>query len=94
MFWLQKVSATQPSFLLQHHNAPKLNLFSDNIPLSREEASQFTTAVIALAEPVTIHCLRRPRLRDPNDEMVLEVAVNGQASAIITFNQEGLLSCG
>ena len=25
-------------------------------------------------------------LRDPNDEMVLEVAVNGGADAIVTFN--------
>ena len=25
-------------------------------------------------------------LRDPNDEMVLEVAVNGRADAIVTFN--------
>lgn len=25
-------------------------------------------------------------LHDPNDEMVLEAAVNGQANAIVTFN--------
>lgn len=56
--------------------------------LSPEEVSQFVTAVIALAEPVTIHYLWRPQLRDPNDEMVLEVAVNGQAEAIITFNRK------
>jgi predicted nucleic acid-binding protein len=28
----------------------------------------------------------RPRLRDPDDDMVLEVAVNGRANAIATFN--------
>jgi hypothetical protein len=28
----------------------------------------------------------RPQLRDPNDEMVLETAVTGQADAIVTFN--------
>lgn len=28
----------------------------------------------------------RPMLRDPNDEMVLETAINGRADAIITFN--------
>ncbi len=28
----------------------------------------------------------RPLLRDPDDEMVLETAINGQADAIITFN--------
>jgi len=28
----------------------------------------------------------RPQLRDPNDEMVLEAAVNGRADALATFN--------
>ena len=29
----------------------------------------------------------RPRLSDPDDDMVLETAINGSASAIVTFNQ-------
>jgi putative PIN family toxin of toxin-antitoxin system len=29
----------------------------------------------------------RPALPDPNDDMVLETAVNGRARAIVTFNQ-------
>ncbi len=56
--------------------------------LSSIEVDQFVTVVIAMAEPVLIHYLWRPMLRDPNDEMVLEVAVNGQADAIVTFNQK------
>jgi len=43
-------------------------------------------AVVALAEPVESHFLWRPSLRDPADEMVLETAVGGRASAIVTFN--------
>lgn len=39
-----------------------------------------------MAEPVETHFLWRPQLRDPNDEMVLEVAVNGRADALVTFN--------
>ena len=31
--------------------------------------------------------LWRPSLRDADDDMVLEVAVNGQANAIVTFNR-------
>ena len=36
--------------------------------------------------PVDIKFLWRPQLRDANDDMVLEAAVNGQAASIITFN--------
>jgi len=54
--------------------------------LSESEVDIFVTAVIAMAEPVEMHFLWRPQLRDPNDEMVLEVAVNGKADALVTFN--------
>jgi predicted nucleic acid-binding protein len=35
---------------------------------------------------VTTHYQRRPQLRDPADEMVLEAAANAQAHAIVTYN--------
>jgi putative PIN family toxin of toxin-antitoxin system len=54
--------------------------------LTDQEAETFVTAVIAMAEPVKIHFLWRPQLRDAGDEMVLETAVNGGADALITFN--------
>jgi predicted nucleic acid-binding protein len=54
--------------------------------LSEQEACVFVDAVIAIAEPVKIHYLWRPQLRDPSDEMVLETAVNGRANLLITFN--------
>lgn len=54
--------------------------------LSKDEVRQFLDAVVAMMEPVETHFLWRPRLRDPADEMVLEAAVNGHASAIVTFN--------
>lgn len=41
---------------------------------------------MAMAEPVKIHFLWRPQLRDPGDEMVLETAVNGRADGLVTFN--------
>jgi putative PIN family toxin of toxin-antitoxin system len=40
----------------------------------------------SLMEPVQLRYLWRPQLSDPADEMVLETAVNGSASAIVTFN--------
>jgi hypothetical protein len=37
--------------------------------------------------PVEAPYLWRPQLPDPGDEMVREAAVNGEADAIVTFNQ-------
>ncbi len=54
--------------------------------LSSRQVEIFLDAIIAMAEPVRTHFLWRPQLRDPNDEMVLEAAVNGQADALVTFN--------
>lgn len=54
--------------------------------LRPSQVSIFVNAVIAMVEPVETHFLWRPQLRDPADEMVLEAAVNGRASAIVTFN--------
>ena len=54
--------------------------------LSEQEVRIFVDALIAIAEPVKIHYLWRPQLRDPSDEMVLETAVNGRANLLITFN--------
>ena len=42
--------------------------------------------IYSVAEPIKIHYLWRPQLRDPSDEMVLETAVNGRANLLITFN--------
>jgi predicted nucleic acid-binding protein len=54
--------------------------------LSERQIDIFVSAAIAIAEPVDTHFLWRPQLRDANDEMVLEAAVDGEADALITFN--------
>jgi putative PIN family toxin of toxin-antitoxin system len=54
--------------------------------LSERQIDIFLDAVIAMAHPVKTHFLWRPQLRDPNDEIVLEAAVNGNADLLITFN--------
>lgn len=45
--------------------------------------------------PVPIHFLWRPQLKDPNDDLVLEVAANGQmlgaAVGVLTFNVKDFL---
>jgi predicted nucleic acid-binding protein len=52
-----------------------------------EEATALLDALCAVCIPVEISFLWRPVLRDPDDEMVLEVAVNGRAERLLTFNQ-------
>jgi putative PIN family toxin of toxin-antitoxin system len=59
--------------------------------LTRREVYLFADAVIAMIEPVKSHYFWRPQLRDPNDEMVLEVAINGRASILATFNVKDFL---
>jgi predicted nucleic acid-binding protein len=54
--------------------------------LDQIQSEIFMDGLAALIEPVKTHFLWRPMLRDPNDEMVLEVAVNGGADAIVTSN--------
>lgn len=58
--------------------------------LSVAQTETFVTGLIAMAEPVQLFFRWRPQLRDPGDELVLEAAVNGRASAIVTFNERDL----
>ena len=44
-------------------------------------------ALCAICIPVDITFLWRPMLRDADDELVLEVAVNGRADRLLTFNE-------
>ena len=54
--------------------------------LALEAIDEFLAELAALVEPVEVHFLWRPQVRDPNDEMVLEAAINGQADALITYD--------
>ena len=43
-------------------------------------------AFCIFAKPVTNHFRWRPVLTDPDDDLVMETAVNGRANVIVTFN--------
>jgi predicted nucleic acid-binding protein len=58
--------------------------------LSASEVGIYVDGLIGFAEPVRAFFRWRPQLRDPGDELVLEAAVNGQADAIVTFNESHL----
>ena len=54
--------------------------------LAPEAIDEFLAELAALIEPVEVHFQWRPQARDPNDEMVLEAAINGRADALVTYN--------
>lgn len=51
------------------------------------DALTIVDALIGVAAPIGTNFRWRPQLRDPDDEMVMETAVNGGADAIVTFNR-------
>jgi len=54
--------------------------------LNRIEMGRVLDDLAAVAGQVMLTFRWRPSLPDPNDDMVLETAVNGFADAIVTFN--------
>jgi putative PIN family toxin of toxin-antitoxin system len=50
------------------------------------DAERLVDSLCEVGEKREIYFLWRPLLRDPKDEMVLEVAVEAQADAIVTHN--------
>ncbi len=58
--------------------------------LNESEVLSFVNRLIALAEPVELFFRWRPQLHDPGDELVLDAAINGRASVIVTFNERDL----
>jgi putative PIN family toxin of toxin-antitoxin system len=54
--------------------------------LSLAAIDQFLAALAAASEAVEVSFQWRPQLRDANDEMVLETALNGLADALVTHN--------
>jgi putative PIN family toxin of toxin-antitoxin system len=51
-----------------------------------EETSLLLDMLESIAEPVLVVVRHNPLSRDPKDDMVLDVAINGNADAIVTNN--------
>lgn len=56
-----------------------------------DEVRAIIDSLVVVGHHVEPHFRWRPQLRDPGDELVLEAAVNGRASAIVTFNRRDFL---
>jgi putative PIN family toxin of toxin-antitoxin system len=56
------------------------------VPLPEDAIDAVLDMVCAVAIKQEVHFLWRPLLRDPNDELVLEAAVNASADFLVTHN--------
>lgn len=55
--------------------------------LTRSEIDDFLDYLCAIANLHEVYFLWRPHLRDPKDEMILELAVKARCEYIITYNK-------
>ena len=61
-------------------------LSREELGIDADDASEVLNYLCAVAHRQQVHFLWRPWLRDAKDDMVLEAAVAGQCSHIVTFN--------
>jgi putative PIN family toxin of toxin-antitoxin system len=62
--------------------------------LSKREILELIEALEAFAEPVEVVMKTRPLSADPSDDMILDVAINGRAEALVTNNKKHFARAG
>ena len=80
------VLLASPALWLEYEAVLKRPEVSELHQLSEQDIDDVLNGLCEWVEPVRSHFLWRPQLRDPNDEMVLEAAINGAATHLVTFN--------
>jgi putative PIN family toxin of toxin-antitoxin system len=78
--------AASPAVWLEYESVLKRDAIRELHGFSEAQVDRFLSALAVWVQPVGLHYIWRPQLRDPGDEMVLEAAVNGQVSALVTHN--------
>jgi len=61
---------------------------------SKREILELIEAWGAFAEPVEVVMKTRPLSSDPSDGMILDVAINGRAEALVTINKKHFVGAG
>ena len=61
--------------------------------ISTEDIEAILDQLVAISVRPQINFLWRPQLRDPKDEMVLELAINGHCPYTVTFNIRDFVGC-
>lgn len=56
--------------------------------LTSEDIDAFIDYIVSVSLHREIHYLWRPFLKDPNDDMLVELAVASEADAIVTYNKK------
>ncbi len=72
--------------LLEYEDAIKRD--KTNIKLKKTEIDDILNYICFIAEQRRIFYLWRPFLRDPKDDMFLELAVESESDYLITFNEK------
>lgn len=75
-----------PSLFLEYEEVLKRSEQRQVSGLSLAELDRVLGVLAVAIEPVEVHMAWRPQLRDPDDELVFEAAVNGRADALVTYN--------
>jgi putative PIN family toxin of toxin-antitoxin system len=65
----------------------------DALPITDEDVHAFLDYVCMVARAHEIYYVWRPFLSDPEDDMVLEVAVASGSTVIVTFNKSDFRGC-
>lgn len=73
--------------MLEYEDVLKRDNIRAQHRLSLQEIDTLLNTIAACGTAQAIFFLWRPHLQDPKDDMVLEVAVNGRAEAIVTLNE-------
>jgi predicted nucleic acid-binding protein len=77
--------------ILEYESATMRHL--DELPIDSPELEDVLNYICRVGVAHEIYYIWRPFLSDPDDDMVLEVAVTSASHAIVTFNKQDFRGC-